>query len=187
MASVEETTQMELNEMGFPCPILTNELPVCTIPMPEEEFQKMVGTKTLSGKNNPENKKKFLDFLSEYIGADCWALTLNSETLFNSYTDAVFSLKDKNVTFKKPYLQILRENEVRYMLAHPNPSINYSLFDYMARFKVSSILNIYMFGWDSYRLQITYQPKTEEFSLEAFMSEDYKKFMEKSIEKSSKE
>jgi len=160
----------------YPCENLVDDLPVCDIPMPEGEFQKNIGISTLSGKYTPENKKKFLEFIRNYIGADCWAVVLNDETLFNSYTNAIFSVDDMKVKYNKSYIQMLNEVNIRENLT--DPSSNLDLYHYMLQHQTSKIsytLNIYMFNYNSYRIEVMYHPDTDTFTISGFMSEGYKK------------
>ncbi len=69
-------------------------------------------------------------------------------------------------------------NEVNIRENLTDPSSNLDLYHYMLQHQTSKIsytLNIYMFNYNSYRIEVMYHPDTDTFTISGFMSEGYKK------------
>jgi hypothetical protein len=141
-----------------------SSLPNCSIPMPEEEVLKHffpAGTLRAFRTNNKEEYPKLMELATEYIGADCWALTVNDEIIFNSY-----ETYQKEGTFNQDILNDIKHDAIsdaphRYLLCKINNSL------------VDIDVNIYMFGTDSYKLNIHYSAAEKTYTCTMYMSAEY--------------
>ena len=116
-----------------------DSLPKCTESFePSKEELELISTLT--------SYDKICEFLQNYIGADCWAVTANDEVLFNIYEQ------------KTSFRQRIEDAVIR---DHLTKNIHAYLLVYVLGMKTQFVLNIYIFERDSYRLQVTYKPEND--------------------------
>lgn len=140
-----------------------SSLPNCSIPMPEAEFLKHFPADMLRvfHTNNKEEYPKLMETVTDFIGGDCWALTVNDETIFNSY-----ETYQKEGSFNENILSDIKHSAIsekphHYLLCKVNNSL------------VDVDINIYMFGDDSYRLNIHYSAAEKTYTCTMYMSAEY--------------
>ena len=125
-------------------------LPVCDIPRKLEEDQ------TVFSSNDKTDYNDLCNLIISYVGADCWAVAVNDEILFNLYE-------------QKPYKDELIENYIREKL-YTKPST--LLFNIMRK-RQDAVIHIYMFSSSSYRVQIEWKEAEKVFEMKKFVSESY--------------
>ena len=125
-------------------------LPTCNteFPLPQDELK-------IYDEDNYELLKQVF---TDYIGADCWALTVNDEIIFNSYDLA------------KPLREQLIESGIRSML-YMNPHSN--LLSTINRKGQVAVIEIYMFESAPFKLVFNYDPTNQTYSAKKFVSEAY--------------
>lgn len=100
-----------------------------------------------------------LTLIQEYVGADCWAFTINDEIIFNSYNN-------ETKTFK----QILEENIIRDKIIENAHSI---LCEVNSR-NVDARIDIYMFPKPhSYRLMIRFIAEKQQYIVHRLNSQEF--------------
>ena len=132
----------------------------CPIPMPEEEFRKYfpAGIRHVYHYDNETEYKELIQTFLDFVGADCWGLTIGNETIFNTYNNLL------------SYNDILLHDIKRKKIID-SPS---SLFSYIDRKGKDAKIQIFMFQSNSYMLQIDYKAAEKTYSCSMFNAEDYK-------------
>jgi hypothetical protein len=129
---------------------------------PEDEDQKQTGIYLVDDNNDPEiikqSKGNMLDLynaISYLVGADCWAVTINDEILFNCYDQ------------EKPIRDRILDNLVRKQIVdEPHRSI----FVHFFRSQTPVIVRIYMYGSNSAVYQIEFDPNQETFLVTSYLT-----------------
>lgn len=132
----------------------------CEIPMPEEEVLKYfpVDTPRVYNSENHDEYSNFLKIVKEFVGADCWALDIDGQVVFNnynhelSYTDLLLSGMKRDTIIDNPH----------------------NLFVHIHRKGKDATIQIFMFQSNSYMLQIDYKAAEKTYSCSMFNAEDYK-------------
>jgi len=115
-------------------------LPVCTIASDGSDYD----LELKKSYHIPSDMEALYSVISDLVGADCWALTVGDETLFNSYDDN--GLKNS-----------LADDLIRSaIIARPH-----KLMCRVYRSNVDQVINIYMFGSNSWRVQLTYDSQSK--------------------------
>lgn len=111
---------------------------------------------------NENNYQDLIKFVRDVVGADCWAVTVNEEQIFNSYVNTK--------TFKDHIIDDVYRDKI---IENPHSSI----FVHINRENKDNILDIYMFGTESYKYHIVYNAEKKEYNKVIYMSKNhYKKF-----------
>jgi hypothetical protein len=130
------------------------KLPDCSIPSKVDQVKYVVD----------ENYQDLVKLVEELVGADCWAVVVNGEPIFNSYAEK--SHKDR--VLDSMYRKQLIENAHSSLLVHIN------------RKDESAEIEIYMFGMpEAFKYAISYRPCHSQniYSTKIYMSDAYfKKF-----------
>lgn len=106
-----------------------------------------------------EDYSKLLTLIQEYVGADCWAFTINNEILFNSYNN-------ETKTFK----QVLEEKIIRDKIIESA----HSILCEVNRRNVDTRIDIYMFSKpESYNLMIRYVADEQKYIVHRLNSQEY--------------
>ena len=87
------------------------------------------------------NMNDLYEMIKEYVGADCWAMTVNDEILWNSYNENSMTFKD-----------LILESSIRSIVID-NP---HTLFCKIFHRRTPAKIVIYMFGSDSWGIIINY-------------------------------
>lgn len=85
---------------------------------------------------------EFQNMIKSFLGADCWAMTVDNELIFNSYLDN-----------SKAIRSFIEEDLIRDKILK-NPHEN--LLVYLHRRKKNAQIRIYMFYEDSWTINIDY-------------------------------
>lgn len=108
--------------------------------------------------NNQEQIESFYTTVKDILGADCWALTIDGEILYNSYNNA------------KPMLEKINDKMVRNTLIN---DIHGILFVDFFRGKKDRTLILYMFGENHWFYHIRYFDSTKMFQINQYASAKY--------------
>ena len=114
-------------------------VPKCVVPFEPDQ-------KELELISQLDSYHKICEFLQNYIGSDCWAVTANQEVLFSQYNNE-FYIRER-----------IQDDMIRDYLTK---NIHAHLFVYVFETKKECVVNLYMFGKDSYRLEVTYTPTND--------------------------
>ena len=91
--------------------------------------------------NGQKSLSKMITLIEEYIGADCWALMIDGEIIFNSYN------------YNRTVKEVMTES---MMCAHFISDVRTSLWDLMRMPQKSHCIRMFMFGENSWELRIEY-------------------------------
>ncbi len=97
--------------------------------------------------NDLDSYQEFQDLFKQYLEADCWALQIDEEYIFNNYLDDQRTLRE-NIND-----QIIRDKIIE------NPHSN--LFVYLHRMHKNCEIKIHMFGDHSLLIRILYDADTK--------------------------
>lgn len=86
------------------------------------------------------NYNEVNEFISDTVGADCWAVVIDGEIIYNYYVD-------------KSYKERLQDDLYRNLIIE-NP--HSSIFMHMNRDKKEHKIELYVFGSNSFKYVITY-------------------------------
>lgn len=128
------------------------DLPLCTIAhtLPED-------IDSVYARDNNEEYQMLNQILKGYISADCRALIIDGEVIFNSYANR--TIKERLI--EDGMRRMITENPHRAILCHIN------------RAERPAIIEIYMFGGESHKLVISYDPVNKTYSTRQFVSEQF--------------
>ncbi len=103
---------------------------------------------------NKESYETLENLIKGYVGSDCWAVVVDDEILFNNY-DRI-GMRDKIIN-----------NQIRDKIIE-NPHTN--LLVNLLRNKKDSLIRIYLFGSQSWTLNIEYKNDYKVFELSFYKS-----------------
>lgn len=101
---------------------------------------------------------KLDDFLEVHVAADCWALQVGDEILFNSYNPSL-SLLDR-----------IKESAIR---SHIIDNAHSALFSTIACAEKDTVIKIYMFGRDMWEARLNYSHVSESFKVSFYTTKDF--------------
>jgi len=96
-----------------------------------------------------ESYEQLEKLIQTFVGADCWAVTVNNQVLFNSY-------------YKKNIRNYILDDMVRDRIIE-NPHAN--LLVYLFRRKVDTRIRLYMFGGHTWTVNIDFKAKQKVFQV----------------------
>jgi hypothetical protein len=126
--------------------------------LPKIEYTEKHASKTYI-LNDSNDYSKFKEEFLEYVSADCHAITLNDEIIYNGY-------KEKSVK------ETLQEDMIRNMIIE-NP---HSLFVNIFRKNKDAHVIVYMFGNNPWFVAVYYKSDLDILTIEYYKS---KKYMER--------
>jgi hypothetical protein len=139
-------------------------IPVANIPI--KSLMSQEETKFCSG--NSRSYEELLTCIKNYVGADCWAVTVNDEIVFNSYPR-----EDKPRSIKEE----IENDMIRHaILKNPHSSV----LVHIMRRRLPTTIKIHMFCINGYVLVINYLPTQEDqansvdYTIEFFRTEGFK-------------
>ncbi len=110
-----------------------------------------------------ENNDDYNDLIKQienYVGADCWAVKVDDEIIFNSYNDAT-----------KIYKELITEDCIRGKIIESPHS---SILVHINRRGVNAKFEIYMFPRpESYKIMILFEANQKKYTVQQFNSPEY--------------
>lgn len=108
----------------------------------EPEANMVNGVQKVYEAEDKNTYEAFQNMIKEFIGSDCWAMTVNDEVIFDSYLDNSKSIRS-----------FIEEDVIRDKILD-NPHQN--LLVYLHRRKSNAHIRIYMFYSEPWTLNIEY-------------------------------
>jgi hypothetical protein len=127
-----------------------NHLPICDI---LEELPKDF---KVSFKSNTDEYNDFTKFISQIVGADCWAFVVNGEVIFNGYVQQTFVERLTDTIYKDKIIE-----NPRSILMHIN------------REDKDATIEIYLMYAHPYKYVINYNNNI--YSIKRYISEEFDK------------
>jgi len=125
--------------------------------LPEIEY-KVLDTTQIIDCNNETQMETFYAHVKDLIGADCWAVKIDDEILFNSYNTS------------KPMLDKIQDRMVRNTLIS---DVHGALFVDLFRGQKERIIVLYMFGEKCWFYHIGYFDSTKVIHVNKYYSTKY--------------
>jgi hypothetical protein len=133
-----------------------NTLPVVELPYEYEssEFKTLL---FYSPELDHKSYKELKEWIKEFVGSDCWALTVNREVLFNFYDESTFRKSIEDEWYRNQIIRTPHESILSRFL--------YDERDYYMR--------IYMFGEHPWTVNIHYKHKMKCFQMSFSQSQEF--------------
>lgn len=141
-------------------------VPKCDLDMDppfKEGDPEYIMTECLVKKDSPpdDNYLRFTQQVEEYVGADCWAVEVDGKLVFNDYENK--SIREKII-----------DDTIRHEMIN---NIHKTVFVNFFRVNKDASMTIYMFGSDSYSINIKFEANFSEtesrFVISFKKSQDY--------------
>lgn len=113
--------------------------------------------------SNTQSYQELQNMIKDYVGADCWAITVNDEIVFNSYLDN-----------SKHIRRFIEEDVIRDKILE-DPHGN--LLVYIHRRKANARIRIYMLNIYSWTINIDYVFNEKKFLISYSQSEEFKRLI----------